>query len=86
MNVYIVNSIIMSLLPVATSMQVVYVVGQFAAGGHMPKCSTASNSPHTIFRTVVMHTVHSSDDLVSSTVEENWLSVVIDILRCGLAF
>ena len=73
----------MSLL---SGMQVVDVVCQFAVGGHMPKCSTASNSPHTIFRTAVMHTVHSTDDLISRTVEEKWLSVVIDILQCGLAF
>ena len=75
----------MSLL---SGMQVVDVVGQFAVGGHMPKCSTASNFPHTIFRTAVMYAFHSSDNLViiSRTVEENWLSVVIVILRCGLAF
>ena len=73
----------MSLL---SGMQVVDVVGQFAVGGHIPKCSTASNSPHMFFRTAVMHTFHSSDKLVSRTVEEKWLSVVIDILQCGLAF
>ena len=71
---------------VKVSMQVVDEASQFAVGGLMWKCSTASELPHTVFRTVVMYTFHSSDNLVSRTVEHNWRSVVIDILRCGLAF
>ena len=67
------------------SMQVVDVVGQFTVGSCIPSCKAAPKLPHTIFRLVVMYTIHSSNNLVSRTVEINGLSILIDILRCGLA-
>ena len=67
------------------SMQVVDVVGQFTVGCCIPSCKAAPKLPHTIFRLVVMYAIHSSNNLVSRTVEIDGLSILIDILRCGLA-
>ena len=65
-------------------MQLVDEASQFTVGGHIVRSSTAAEFPPTIFGTVVMHTLHSSDHLVSRAVEVNRLPVVIH-KWCNLA-